>query len=110
MTFNSLDDVWNIIDLLIDEIRENEGDFDEDKSLVVQIPFFTCPNHFYTADIGQDIQRYTYCKDNNVQPYSGSYGEQPARWVKRHFTIKSAFAKKEGMMIDKQKAKAKSGK
>ena len=86
------------------------GDFDEDKSLIAQIPFFTCPNHFYNRDISKDIERYSYCNDNGVQPYPGSFGEQPAKWVKKYFTIKSAFAKKESIMIDKQKAKAKSGK
>jgi len=44
-----------------------------------------------------------YCKDNNVPPYKGSYGEQPALWVETYFLIKSALAKKEKTMIDKSK-------
>lgn len=108
--FNSLEDVWGIIDLLQQEIKEADGDFDEDKSLIAQLPYFTCPNLFYTKEINRLVERYTYCKDNNVAPYAGPFGEQPYKWVKAFFTIKNAFAKKESIMLDKAKAKAKNGK
>lgn len=105
-----MDDVWGIVDLLIKEIKDTGGDFDIDKSLVAQLPFFTCPNLFYTKAISRLIERYSYCKENNVSPYPGTYGKQPARWVKAFFAIKNAYATKESMMLDKAKAKAKHGK
>jgi len=51
--------------------------------------------------IQRDIQRYVYCKDNNVPPYEGGYDKQPALWIDRYFTIKSAFAKLEKAQINK---------
>tara|TARA_R100000781_G_scaffold28092_1_gene20811 strand:- start:383 stop:529 length:147 start_codon:yes stop_codon:yes gene_type:complete len=44
-----------------------------------------------------------YCKDNNVPPYEGDYGKQPALWVDRYFIIRKAMAKKEKAMIEKSK-------
>lgn len=109
-----MDDVWNVVDLLIEEVKDfnqdESGDFDVDKSLIKQLPFFCCTNVFYTHAIKRDIERYSYCKENNVSPYNGSYGDQPAKWVDKYFIMKSAFAKQESMMIEKTKAKAKSGK
>ena len=35
-----------------------------------------------------------------MPPYEGSYDEQPAKWVRRSFAIKSAIAKKEKKDID----------
>tara|TARA_Y100001963_G_scaffold118422_1_gene164973 strand:+ start:2589 stop:2855 length:267 start_codon:yes stop_codon:yes gene_type:complete len=87
-----------------------DSGFDEDKSLIAQLPFFTCVNHFYTDEISKDLERYSYCNNTGVVPYKGSYGNQPASWVKKYFAIKNAYAIKESMMIDKQKAKAKVGK
>lgn len=97
--------MWGIVDLLINEINQYDGNFDLDKSLIAQLPHFTCPNHFYTKDINRLLQRYSYCTENNVSPYPGTYGEQPYKWVQSFFTIKNAYAKKESIMIDKAKAK-----
>jgi hypothetical protein len=111
--FNSLEDVWGIIDLLKQEVIEanQEGNsFDMEKTVIKQIPFFTCPSHFYTKSINRDIERYSYCKDNNVAPYPGTYGEQPYKWTQRYFAIKNAFAKRESLEIDKAKTKANNGK
>ena len=82
-------------------------DFDKAESIKAQIPFFTCSNHILDKDIQKDILRYSYCKDNSTQPYSGTYGEQPYIWVQKYFIIRSAFAKLEKSMIDKQKSKGK---
>tara|TARA_Y100000361_G_C11091654_1_gene306751 strand:+ start:508 stop:687 length:180 start_codon:yes stop_codon:yes gene_type:complete len=57
----------------------------------------------------KDIQRYVYCKDNSVSPYSGDYGDQPYDWVQKYFVIKSAFAKLEKNLIEKNKQKVKNG-
>lgn len=48
--------------------------------------------------------------ENNVSPYPGTYGEQPASWVKKYFAIKNTFAKKESMEIEKRKKETKVGK
>ena len=48
----------------------------------------------------RDIERYIYCEQFNVQPYPGSYGEQPAKWVRRAFIIKNTLAKKQKDQID----------
>ena len=62
---------------------------------------------FYDKQIRQDIERYIYCQENNVAPYKGSYGEQPASWVDKSFAIKNAYAKNDQMKIDKQTQKQK---
>ena len=68
-----------------------------------QLSFFCCPNVFYNKEIKKDVERYIYCQENNVTPYQGSYGEQPASWVDKYFSIKNAYAKKEQIQIDKNK-------
>ena len=106
VTFTSKEDVWNVIDLLIKEINENNQkgrEFDMAESINAQLPFFCCRNIIFEKEIQRDIQRYIYCKDNNVPPYAGAYGDQPALWVETYFLIKSAFAKKEKSVIDKSK-------
>ena len=105
-TFKSKKDVWEIIDLLIEEVNENNKkgkEFDMAQSINAQLPFFTCRNVVHDKNIQRDIQRYIYCKDNNVPPYEGGYNKQPALWVDRYFIIKSAFAKMEKAQINKVK-------
>ena len=82
-------------------------EFDVVESVKAQLPFFSCYNHILDKDLQKDIQRYTYCKDNSVSPYPGSYGEQPYGWVQKYFIIRSAFAKLEKNLIDKNKSKGK---
>ena len=106
ITFTSEEDVWNVIDLLIEEVNEQnrEGkEFDVAQSIYSQLPFFTCRNIVFDREIQRDIERYIYCTNNNVPPYEGSYNNQPALWVDRFFYIKSALAKKENQTINKQK-------
>ena len=106
-TFNSIEDVWDVIDLIIDDTKttakETGLSLDIDKSITTQLSFFCCPSIFNSREIQRDIEKYTYCKDNNVPPHKGAFGEQPAKWVDKFFTIKNAFAKKEQTMIDKMK-------
>ena len=105
-TFNNVDDVWDVIDLLIKEVKDFNGEgteFDIGKSVNAQLPFFTCVNNMFDSNIQRDIQRYIYCTELGVSPYKGEYGQQPFKWIDRFFFIKSAFAKKEAMQIDKQK-------
>ena len=91
-----MQDVWDVVDLLIEEVKHfnNEGkSFDVSRSINAQLPFFTCKNLFHSKENQTDIQRYIYCQDFNIQPYPGSYGEQPVLWIEKAFIIKSALAK-----------------
>ena len=109
--FTCTDDIWDVIELLIQEIRETNmktgKNFDVADSIRAQIPFFSCYNHILSPDLQKDIQRYTYCKDNSVSPYPGSYGNQPYTWVQKYFIIRNAFAKLEQNLIEKNKSKGK---
>ena len=107
-TFNSKEDVWKVVDMLISEGRESNlkgNDFDVAKAVNVQLPFFSCRNIFYDKEITKDINRYIYSKEMNVPPYKGSFGEQPALWIDKFIIIKSAFAKQEKSQIEAQKRK-----
>ena len=102
--FTSKKDVWDIVDLIVKETEElniTQGrDFDIASSVLSQAPFFTCTNVFMDSKIQKEFQRYIYCEQFGVQPYSGSYGDQPAEWVRLAFIIKKALAKKEGKEIN----------
>ena len=96
--------MWSVIDILIEEVHENNTkgkEFDVSQSVNSQLPFFTCRNYLIDIDIQKDIQRYIYCKELGVPPYSGSFGEQPYKWIQRFFSIKSAFAKRESSQLEK---------
>ena len=80
-------------------------EFDVSESINAQLPFFSCRNHIFTKEIQRDIQRYVYCKELGIHPYGGSYGNQPAVWVDTFFIIKSSFAKKESLQINRMKEK-----
>tara|TARA_R100000458_G_scaffold52030_1_gene53277 strand:- start:1267 stop:1620 length:354 start_codon:yes stop_codon:yes gene_type:complete len=103
-TFESKEDVWDVVNLIVEETKdfnEQEGkDFEIADSVLSQIPFFACPNIFFSRQIKQDIEKYLYCEKFGVPPYSGSYGDQPYQWVNRSFLIKSAIAKREKKDID----------
>tara|TARA_R100000664_G_C2756332_1_gene144213 strand:+ start:2760 stop:3110 length:351 start_codon:yes stop_codon:yes gene_type:complete len=108
MSFNSKDDVWSAVDLLIDDaLNANTSKNNVSSAIIDQIPFFTCVNHFFTDSIRKDIERYIYCDQFKVPPYLGDYGQQPSKWVKRAFLIKNAIAKKESKDIEKIKAEQK---
>ena len=102
-----MDDVWAVADLIIEETvqfnKEQGKSFDIAESLVSQIPFFACSNRFMDTSLNTDIERYTYCEKFNIPPYEGSYDNQPAKWVRRAFAIRTAFAKKEKKEIDVRK-------
>ena len=102
-----MDDVWAVADLIIEEtaqVNQEQGkSFDIIESLVAQIPFFACSNQFMDTSLNTDIERYTYCEKFNIPPYEGSYDNQPAKWVRRAFAIREAFAKKEKKDINSGK-------
>ena len=100
-TFTSNKDVWDVIDLVVEETKEaNEkgGTFNIAESIMAQLPFFACQNLFLTKESQKDISRFVYSKDFSVSPYKGSYGEQPFKWVGKSFVLKN--------IIERQKSKA----
>ncbi len=103
-TFTCKEDVWDIVNLIVsetEEVNRSSGrNFDVTSSVLSQAAFFTCTNVFFDQEIQNDLQRYIYCESFGVQPYNGSYGDQPFEWVRRSFIIKKALAKKEGNDID----------
>ena len=108
--FKSDEDVWKVIDLIIQETKEfneeNNKDFDVSESVYSQLPFFGCRNVLYSQEIQKDIERYIYCEKFNVSPYSGDYGQQPCLWVQKTTLIRKYFAKLESRQIDKVKNNA----
>ena len=104
--FESDEDVWEVIDLIIEEINESNSkgnEFDIVPSIQAQLPFFTCSNAVHSKKDQKDIQRYLYCEKFNIPAYKGSYGEQPCLWVDKAFVIRNAFAKLEKKQINKAK-------
>ena len=109
--FESDEDVWKVIDLIIEEINESNSkgnEFDIVPSIQAQLPFFTCSNAVHSKKDQKDIQRYLYCEKFNIPAYKGSYGEQPCLWVDKAFVIRNAFAKLEKKQINKAKQDGKS--
>ena len=101
--FESINDVWKVIDILADEVHQNNESgkkFDVASSIAAQIPFFACYNVFIDKEIQKDIQRYIYCKEMNTPPFKGDFGSQPAIWIDRFFIIKKALAEYEKRIID----------
>ena len=48
--------------------------------------------------------------ETGTPAYPGSYGEQPANWIRHFFLIKNALAKQEKKMHEDMRRKAKIGK
>jgi len=95
------EDVWEAINLIVEETKEANakgGSFSVGQSIMAQLPFFACPNIMLNKEAQNDISRFIYSKDFGVNPYPGSYGEQPVRWIAKSFLIKG--------LIEKQKSKA----
>tara|TARA_R100000900_G_scaffold83683_1_gene65909 strand:+ start:4536 stop:4922 length:387 start_codon:yes stop_codon:yes gene_type:complete len=96
-TFTSKEDVYAVIDLLIEEVhqRNKEGSsFNIAESVVRQLPFFTCTNVLLDKQAQKDISRYLYAENFGVPPYKGSYGEQPSKWIEKSFLIKKIIESK----------------
>ena len=94
--FNNNEDIWKVIDLIIEEVDEHNlkgREFDVVSTIQAQLPFFTCKNKLFDKEAQKDIQRYLYCEKFNISAYKGSYGEQPCLWVDKAFVIRNAFAK-----------------
>ena len=99
LTFKKDSEVWDIVEKIIEEtkeVNENMGkSFDIANSVLKQLPFFACKNIIFKHEHQEDISKYLYCKDFSIPAYSGSYGDQPYRWVKKAMLIKNALQKRE---------------
>ena len=96
-TFTSKDDVYAVIDLLVEEVHQRNkegGSFNIAESVVKQLPFFTCTNVLLDSQAQKDISRFIYAQQFGVSPYKGTYGEQPSRWVEKSFLIKKVIENK----------------
>ena len=106
--FESEDDIYYIIKLLIEEINlqnERGKKYDTAQSISQNIPFFCCTNKVLSMDYQKAIERYIYCNETSTQAYLGAYGQQPYRWIQIYFLIKQALALKEQELINKSKKK-----
>jgi hypothetical protein len=105
--FNSQDDVWAVIDLIALETKkfnkQKGKEFDVAKSIASQIPFFACFNRIRGEKYLKLLNKYLYCTETGTPAHSGSYGDQPAKWVQYFFIIKNAMAKKQNMIQEKAK-------
>ena len=61
--------------------RTSNKKFELHQTILSHIPFFTCSNHFLDKELQRDIQRYNYCSKMKVSPDTGSYGNQPKKWI-----------------------------
>ena len=96
-TFSCEQDVWDVVDLIIEETKEmNEShskSFSPSSSVKSQLPFFACNNIVFDKEFQKDIERYVYCDNFSIAPYPGAYGEQPSRWTQKSYIIKKAINK-----------------
>ena len=93
--FGSDDDVWNVIDLIIEETQEHNKkgrSFNIAEAVSAQLPFFACRNIMLDEKAQKDISRFMYSKEFGVPPYKGSYGEQPKKWIEKSFLLKSLIS------------------
>ena len=95
--FTSNNDVNDVIELLIDEVKQNNkegGNFNIAESVVKQLPFFACSNVLINSESQKDISRYIYSQQFGISPHKGTYGEQPHKWVEKSFIIKNVIERK----------------
>jgi hypothetical protein len=101
--FTSNEDVEAIMELLVDEVKENNAkgsSFNIAESVVKQLPFFACPNVLLNSQAQKDISRYVYSQQFGISPYKGTYGEQPYKWVEKSFLIKKVIERKKAEAMD----------
>ena len=74
-------------------MNEEKGKgFDIAKSIMAQLPFFSCRNIILDTNAQKDISKYIYCSDFGISPYRGSYGDQPKKWIDKFFIIKKLIS------------------
>ena len=82
--------------------------FDIVSSVSQQLPFFSCNNFSIDKNCQKDIAKYLYCKEFNVQPFDGSFGKQPKKWIDKVNTIKHCIYEREKNIQNKMKKKMES--
>jgi hypothetical protein len=101
--FRTKEDIWSIVDMLInEEKRKNKSqslDVDSYYAISKQLPFFTCSNHFYSSANASLISKFFYCKEFGIPPHKGTYNEQPNKWIESSFLISNCLSKKESIAI-----------
>tara|TARA_R100000734_G_C3319190_1_gene114590 strand:+ start:3515 stop:3895 length:381 start_codon:yes stop_codon:yes gene_type:complete len=100
-TFTSNKDVWEVIDLLIEETKDSikqGSNLNIAESVMAQLPFFSCTNMIMDFNAQKEIARFMYARQFKISPYKGSYGDQPKKWVEKSFLLTN--------LIERQKAKA----
>lgn len=100
-TFTSNKDVWEVIDLLIEETKDSikqGSNLNIAESVMAQLPFFSCTNMIMDSNAQKEIARFMYARQFKISPYKGSYGDQPKKWVEKSFLLTN--------LIERQKAKA----
>tara|TARA_R100000742_G_C4275146_1_gene95446 strand:- start:57 stop:437 length:381 start_codon:yes stop_codon:yes gene_type:complete len=100
-TFISNKDVWEVIDLLIEETKDSikqGSNLNIAESVMAQLPFFSCTNMIMDSNAQKEIARFMYARQFKISPYKGSYGDQPKKWVEKSFLLTN--------LIERQKAKA----
>ncbi len=110
LEFKSKKDVMKVIEKIKDKHYQTGNSTDLAYSLSVQLPFFSCKNLFLKQEHQEDIEKYTYCKEFNISPYPGNYGDQPRRWIDKSFVIKNALAVREYQHQLKSQKQAQRGK
>ena len=78
--------------------------FDIPKSISRQLPFFSCMNIALDKQCQKDISKFLYCKEFNIPPFKGDYGDQSNRWINKVNIIKSYIAKIEQAEYKKQES------
>ena len=104
--FNSINDVWDYINLLCQELKEHQkkgGLFSTLNNIWEQLPFFVCTNNIIDEKAQKDISKYIYCTDTNTPPYPGSYGDMPSVWLQKHYIIKQAIMVRDQKLREKAK-------
>jgi len=68
-----------------------------DKLLISYINSFlgVCPKSILDNRVYELLNRYFYCKNNNTQPFPGSYDDQPSDWLFLSNVIGDKLKKKE---------------
>ena len=114
LLFENDDDVWKIVDKLIEETKMVNIDmgksFDISSSVFKQLPFFACKNIFISKESQEDISKHIYCTDYGVPPFPRTYGQQPSKWVRKSFIIKNAIAKRDNLLQKQHLDKGKNDK
>jgi len=104
--YNSDDDVYEVVDILIEDYKNQGSEGSMPMNISSHLPFFSCTNVFLNKSCQNDIGRYMYSKDYAISPYPGTYGCQPNIWKIKHFLIKSSCDELEKKAMKKNQGEA----